>query len=525
MGEQGAGRVSGSPRSRFLEGGMDAPMGQQGLVSVSGAESWAPTPSRESRQTVVLVNPAPLKQTTRTAGVRERYPFPPVGLLSIAGQLLMHGYQPVIIDFFRETFPSRAAFEEYLRGVADQPVLVGVSTYTETVAEVGKITSVIRHVWPETFIVLGGPHATFCAEEVMHGFTAVDAVVMNEGEAAVIELLEHLRFPDAVPMNDIAGLVFREPGGDLITTGARPFLGSLDCLPLPPFHLLPLSVARTDDVVFVFMTSRGCPGNCIFCSSRAMAGPSYRMHSAEFLAALVLHEHERTAFTGMGVMDDTFLVNARRLERFCHFLAELGIEVPWTCKSRVDTLRPRVLKILRESGCRSIHIGVESGDDSVLSGIDKRISLESILDGIVALKAFGIRPECSFIIGHHCDTLESIERTIMLASAIRDNDIGIAIVGICTPLPGTPLFVRAEELGVRFITRDWSRFDLSTPVFETDNFTAQDIKKAQYYFDVEAMKGGKLELSGSSHGEYRRVLLEFVARVKAATIEGVTDAA
>jgi radical SAM superfamily enzyme YgiQ (UPF0313 family) len=502
---------------------MDVRMANQELVTSPGFGRCASTSN--SHPVVVLINPAPLRQTNKAAGVRERYPFPPVGLLSIAGQLLMHGYQPVILDFFRESFSSRAAFEEVLRGIAARPVLVGISTYTETAAEMGKITNVVRDVWPETFIVLGGPHATFCAEEVLGSCPAVDAVVRNEGEGAVIELLEHLRYPEGLPMSDILGLVFRQPDCGLISTGARPFLSSLDCLPLPPFHLLPVSVARTDDVIFVFMTSRGCPGNCIFCSSRAMAGPSYRMHSAEYLAALVLHEHERIAFTGMGVMDDTFLVNVRRLERFCRLLAELGIGVPWTCKSRVDTLRPRVLRTLRQSGCRSIHIGVETGDDEVLEAIDKRITLKGILDGIVAMKAYGIRPECSFIIGHHCDTLESIERTLLLASAIRDDDIGIAIVGICTPLPGTPLFRRAPELGVRFITSDWSRFDLSTPVFETENFTAHDIKRAQYYFDVEAIRGGKLALSGSDHEEYRKVLSEFVARVKAATTEGVTDAA
>lgn len=467
---------------------------------------------RGSSSLVVLINPAPLRFSSQGESIRERYPYPPLGLLSLAGQLLMHGHEVAIVDFFRERYPSRAEFQARLRAFSREAAVVGLTTYTETVGAVQRIAAAVRQVWPATLIVAGGPHATFCPDELLAG--GIDVVVRNEGEAAMVELLEHRHHPEAVPLSSVPGIAFRGSDGRVHQTHDRPFVRNLDCLPLPPFHLLPPSVSSTNETVFVFMSSRGCPGRCVFCASRAMAGAAYRMHSAEYLAALVWHEFERTSFDGMGVMDDTFLVDVRRLEAFCAYLDEMGLHVPWTCKSRADTLHPRALRTLRRAGCRSIHIGVESGDDGVLKSIDKRISLSRVLNGIVAMCANGIRPECSFIIGHHCDSLATMERTLLLARAIIDNDIGVAVVGVCTPLPGTPLFRRADELGLRLLTRDWEKYDLNTPVFETDAFTADDVRRAQYYFEVGATRGEPLNLSGTDHTDYQRLLTDFVARVR-----------
>jgi len=463
---------------------------------------------------VVLINPAPLRNSSTDQNIRERYPYPPLGLLALAGQALMHGYAVEIIDFFRESFSSRASFVARLEKLARAPVLVGITTYTETAAAVAKIAAAVREVWPSACLVVGGPHATFCAEEILAGVPEVRVVVRNEGEGALVELLEHCRDADAVPLRDIAGIAFRAEDGTIVHTPERPLVRHLDCLPFPPFALLPPPRTVTGERVLVLLTSRGCPGRCVFCASRAMAGGAYRMHSAEYLAALVWNEFTHANFDGMGIMDDTFLVDFRRLERFCKYLDELAIRVPWTCKSRADTLHSRMLKMLRSAGCKSIHIGVESGDDAVLAGIGKRITISRVLDGIIAMCAHGIRPECSFIIGHHCDTLATIEKTLLLARAIQENDIGVSVVGICTPLPGTALQRRAAELGVRFVTTDWTHYDLNTPVFETNGFSVDDLRRAQYYMEAGAARGEPLALSGIDHSGFRAQLDDFIARVK-----------
>jgi radical SAM superfamily enzyme YgiQ (UPF0313 family) len=463
---------------------------------------------------IVLINPAPVHNSAVQSAIRERYPYPPLGMLSVAGQAMMHGYEVVVLDFFREDLMRKQDFVARLRSVEAEPVLIGLCTYTETVFDALAIARTAHEVFPRSPLVFGGPHATFCARDLLESNPFIDFVVRAEAEATIVELLVHLRHPDSLPLADIPGLTFRTPDGDIVQTPARGFVSHLDCLPLPPYELLPTSVSDTGDVVFVFMTSRGCPGNCVFCASRALSGSRYRLHSAEHLIALVHDQREKTGFVALGVMDDTFLVNYERLRKFCLYLQQIGFRGPWTCKSRVDTINERNLGLLRASNCKSIHIGVESGDDEVLRSLDKRISLKRIADAIVLMKSHGIRPECSFMLGHHRDTHETIEKTLMLARAIRDRKIGMSVVGISTPLPGTPLYERAPEFGVRILTRDWYRYDLSTPVIETDHFSADDLKRAQYFFDVRSRTedGGRALYEGDL-SEFEAWLDAFLERI------------
>lgn len=474
------------------------------------------------RETVILVNPARLVSTQIGDLQRERYGAPPLGLLSLAGQMIMHGYAPTIIDFFRDGITTKASLLERMRRVGRAPLLVGISTYTESIREALRIARTVREAHPSCAIVLGGPHATFRYEEILSQERSVDFVVLREGESTLVELLQHLRQPRSLPLSDIPGLAYRS-GQQVECNGPRPYLTHLDSLPLPPMHLVASSLDRSQARSLSFLSSRGCPGQCIFCASRALSGDSFRMHSAERLIGMLYLHHRRSPLVEFVAMDDTFVANLKRLKAFVDYLGQLSIALPWTCKSRVDTINPKTLGLLRTAGCKSIHIGPESADDSVLASIDKRITLNRVLDAIVAIRQHDMLPKCSFIIGHHSDTPETIEKTVLLAQAIRDNDIGFAILGISTPLPGTPLYTRARELGLRVLTSDWSHYDLNTPVYETAAFTASELTMANYYFQVASLRGeGSLRISGADHTSFKDLLARFVARAKSPSGENAT---
>lgn len=474
--------------------------------------STSPAPG-SSRGVVVLLNPAKLMGTMADELQREKYAQPPMGLISMGGQLVMHGYDPIIIDFYREGIGTKAAFLKRLRELPEKPLLVGISTYTETIRDALRIARSVREALPECPIVLGGPHATFCYEEILPQESSVDFVVLREGEAAIVELLEHLQRPESLPVSAILGLAYRTDGR-VACNEARPFLTHLDALPLPPMHLVDGSGGKNAKSL-IFLSSRGCPGQCVFCASRALSGEAFRMHSAERLASMLYLHHRRAPLESFAAMDDTFVANLRRLRAFVSYLGQLGIALPWACKSRVDTINSKTLALLKEAGCKSIHIGPESADDGVLASIEKRITLDRILDALVAMKQHGMRPECSFIIGHHSDTRATIEKTVLLAQAIRDHGIGLAVVGISTPLPGTPLRRRANELGLQILTNDWSRYDLNTPVYETAAFSASDLTKAMFHFEVASLRGEEaLRLSDEDHVPFKAYLANFVARAK-----------
>jgi radical SAM superfamily enzyme YgiQ (UPF0313 family) len=464
---------------------------------------------------VLLINPAPLFNPAFKKPSAEKYPYPPLGLLCLAGPLLMHGYRVTILDFFREEFTSKAAFRERLSSLGLNPMLVGISTYTSTTGDAERISRAVREIYPEAPIVLGGAHATFCDLDLLADCPQIDYIIRGEGEATLVELLEALQHPRALPLSSIRGLTYRDSDHHGVRTASRPYLTHLDCLPLPPYHLLPASATIWGYNILALLTSRGCPGTCIFCASRAFSGGTYRMHSAEWLISVVYLNHREPGFSTMNVLDDTFVADAERLERFCAYLDSLHLKLAWSCKSRVDALTPEVLRLLARAGCKSIHIGVESADDRVLRSIAKGITVRSIFEAIIALRSHGIRADCSFIIGNHSDTKASMEKTLLLAARLVSENLGSASVGICTPFPGTPLRRRAEQLGLRIESRNWKHYDLHTATCRTEHLTPEDVQRAQFRFDIGSI-GSDGEVDSPEVRAFQRELDDFVARARRA---------
>lgn len=444
---------------------------------------------------------------------REMNTYPPYGALTMASLLKAQGYNIHLIDLCRERKVKKEDFVKLLKQLPKQPLAVGIAVFTETAGDSLKVAKVVKDVFPETSIIMGAPHPTFCYEDILKSSSHVDIVIRNEAEATIVELLEYLKFP-GYPLDEIKGIAYLDDAGKLVVNEKREFITHLDTLPFPAYEMSQ-SFFDGDTEVFTFMSSRGCPGECVFCASRAMSGKYYRMQSAEWLISQVYYHFKEKDFHAVAVMDDTFLANPKRLKKFCAYMDQLDLKFIWGCKSRVDNIRPEILELLHDHNCISIHIGVESGDDKVLQDIDKAITVEKILNCLKMMREYSIRPECSFILGHPTDTLESMEKTLILAAEIRRNGIGLSLVGISTPFPGTPLARHSEELKLKYVTRDYARYDLATPIYHTDNFSVADLRRGQYWFDNEMRStSGRPNLSSVDLSEYHNYVRNFLLKIK-----------
>lgn len=453
--------------------------------------------NRDYAGTVLLIavgtaSPLAISSTT--------HKLPPIGLLSIGAVLEAHCYQPKIFNLLAHP-ESLHDFTSELRTLTDTPLMVGFTVFTETVKSTFGAASAVRAAFPDTTIVFGGPHSTFCPEELL-SHSDVDYVIRGEGEPAVVELLEHLRHR-GLPLSEIRGLVYRDPDGRLIYNESRPFQSDLDELPIPSYHL------TKRPALLMIIASRGCPGQCTFCASGAVSGAAYRMHSAEFLFSVV-HEYLPEGDRGFAVMDDTFTVNKKRTLRFCRLLHASGRNYGvWSIKSRADHVSEDVVRELAAAGCSSVHIGVESGDDEVLKKIGKNITVAKVRRAVEVCLRHHVNIEASFMIGHHCDTLETIEKTMILALALQK--ICIVAISISTAYPGTYLYNHAAELNVRLFNHDWVSYNLMTPTYDTPNFTANDLLRAMYLFNMEGAHLAKRSmLSGNTHEELWDEMLSWV---------------
>jgi radical SAM superfamily enzyme YgiQ (UPF0313 family) len=156
---------------------------------------------------------------------------------------------------------------------------------------------------------------------------------------------------------------------------------------------------------------------------------------------------------------------------------------------------------MRESGCQSIAIGIESADPDVFEAIKKGETLQQIKDAVRLAKNVGIRVTGFFMVGLPHATFQKDLLSIKLAKRLRIN----AVWNIFVPYPHTQAWEWVNRHGR--ILGDWRRaFHVpSKPiaVFETPNYTARERIKA--YYKAIIRTGGLGLFSVSEKSRFRRI--------------------
>ncbi len=440
-----------------------------------------------------------------SAGLTDRYPYPAIGLLSLSSFLKLHGYNVFIVDLRMELF-SRDEFQKHISTLSKCPLAVGLTSYTESVQETHEIIGYVKEVFDEVSIIVGGPHASFMGPELLTN-CSIDFVVRGEGESTLLLLLEHLRSPSSISLESIDGLSYMD-GKSIKSTPDRRFITSLDALPVPDYENSPGVLEEVYKSKFVLVSSRGCPGKCVFCASRALSGSQYRFYSDQWIKAVIVYYLNFYQFDTLNFLDDTLTADTNRfLKVAAHIkhIREKSKRFTWVCKSRTDVFSEEIATALEDSECYSVHFGIESSDSEVLGKIGKGVTIEKAFDAIIIANSHSIGVECSFIIGHYCDTLETIERTLILARVLKERIFSSSSIGISTPFPGTPLRLHSKGLGIEINDHPWSCYDLTQPIYNTSEFSENDLRKASYFFRLaptsELIQG---PFTGICHENYYR---------------------
>lgn len=85
---------------------------------------------------------------------------------------------------------------------------------------------------------------------------------------------------------------------------------------------------------------------------------------------------------------------------------------------------------------------------------------------------------CSFILGHPDDTAETCEKTIRFGKYLKTISGGYTSCkfAILTPLPGTPVYERKDDLGIKLLTENWDNYTFFDTVMETKNLNRRQLQ-------------------------------------------------
>jgi anaerobic magnesium-protoporphyrin IX monomethyl ester cyclase len=456
---------------------------------------------------IVFVNP-PLTLNERY-GVHFRAggKNPPFGLLCLAAMTRAHGYLTGLIDGENVGLSVDEVVDRILREGAR---VVGLTAVTISIHVAGEIARRIKALDPKVVTILGGPHFSSTPQETLKRYPCFDFGVVGEGEETIIELLQYLRNREGAVEN-IRGIVFLQ-GEERIATGPRERIRVLDSLPLPAYDLLEHIAGNYGPAIHsvkrlpasMIVSSRGCPGKCVFCD-RTTFGNELRAYSAEYLLRLVKYLKDTFGVNEIHFNDDNFLVFRKRNRAFCHSLRKQGIEISWSCLGRVDAIDRETLLLMKEAGCWQIDFGIESGSQTILDMLQKGTTTEMNRRAIALVHESGINAKANFMIGTPLENHRTIQETERMLLSVPLDEFHMTYF---TPLPGTEIYDEVQHYGT--FTEEWEKMNMWTPVFIPKGLSGEQLVKSmkriyrRFYFRPRVIIGFVKRVSSFRH------LLHFV---------------
>ncbi len=386
--------------------------------------------------------------------------LPPLGVGYIAAMLERDGHIVKIIDG-----PAWATVYEYdyndlEKDILDfNPELIGISASSSQLDHVKNCLDVIKRAAPNAKTILGGTMVSSYPQILIEDLKEIDYGVYGEADLTFPDILRKIEKKER--LENTEGMIWRE-NGDVNFLKPK-MITDLDQVPMPARHLLKMEIYRPSPANFrrvpatTLISSRGCPFQCIFCS-RPTEGTAFRAHSAKRVVDEIEHLVRDYGIKDIQIFDDTFTMIPRRVEDICKGIIERNLDVGWNCMTRVDKINPELLSLMKKAGCYEIGVGIESGNDRVLTFIKKSLTTDMVRNGVKMIKKAGIDVRGFFMIGFPTETRSEILDTIEFA---KDIDVDVAQFMVATPFPGTELWKIAQENGT--VSNDWNSFTFYAP--------------------------------------------------------------
>lgn len=339
------------------------------------------------------------------------------------------------------------------------PKIIGISSKMNDISSVLILSKIAKEQNPEIKIIIGGPSATTCSSYLINNDN-VDYLVLGEGEITSFDLINCILTGEDTPNNlkNINGIMYKD-SIDIVQTTQRSLIQNLDEIPFPDREaLFYLDINNQIKNLYLnsdILTSRGCPYPCKFCACHTIWNTRKpRIRSNENIIDEILYLYNKYNQKEFIFWDDLFTINRDKIVDLCNKIIEKELNIEWICLVRLNTIDKELLEIMKRAGCKQIQIGIESGNDRILSYIGKKISKKDILDKLPVLRNSGIKWLAFFIIGFPTETIEEINDTLNFIKEINPDNV---MVSIFAPYPGTEFFDlinRDCEIGDDFIKND-----------------------------------------------------------------------
>jgi len=370
--------------------------------------------------------------------IPESMPYPHHGIGYMASILRENGHQVHFID----CAITNASYSEIVRQVEKlNPDAIGITAVSAYYSEMKKLARILLRL--KIPIILGGVHVTILPEISLRECGA-DFAVIGEGELTILELMN--TWTDKEKRKDIKGIAYIEDN-QFIMNPQRELIKNLDDLPFPAWDLInPLNYAQKYSYFKIkrypaalIFTTRGCPHTCSFCASCAFWRHQFRRRSPRNVVDEIEYLINNFGIREIQIGDDYFNYDKNHIIEICKEVIRRKLDLTLACPNglRIENMDRKLLTIMRKAGFYSFTIAIESGSQSILNSINKKLDLNNIYSAVKLAKSLGFFLTGYFMFGLPGETYQTVRRTIQIAKSLPFDTIGSFIA---QPLPGSRWF-------------------------------------------------------------------------------------
>ena len=402
--------------------------------------------------------------------------WPPLNLAYLAAIAENKGHEVKIIDGEAEDVPLKKMIEQV---AVFKPDIIGITATTPFYHIASELAAGLKQRISKTPVIIGGPHITVLKEQAFGPF--FDYAFIGESEVSWPLFLE--RYGNGKDISSIKGVLFRN-GSEIKFTGNSDTIYDVDSIPFPARHLLRTNKYKIGTLQGIktfatIMTTRGCPFQCIFCSTKVF-GNRVRKRSPGLVVDEINSVISKFNIKHFIFLDDTLTLDKNYILQLCDMINKEKIKITFEGSTRANLIDEELISRMAETGLIRISFGLETVDAKMREIMRKEVPLESYSIANRLTNKYGIETLNSVMIGMPGETVETIKKTLSYLRNARE--IHQANCSIAMPYPGTELFEMAKmgKYGLKLMTEDFSKFRrYGSAVMSVNNLSPADLIRIQ----------------------------------------------
>ncbi|MFH2058560.1 MAG: radical SAM protein [Pseudomonadota bacterium] len=379
-----------------------------------------------------------------------------------------------------------------------KPDIVGISNnFTYLVEDVLEICRITKKVLPDCLQIVGGAHATIAHMGLIE-VPEIDIICRGEGELTFWEIISS-NYKN-IGMENIQGITYQKDG-KVIENPDRPRIMDLDMLPIPDRSLIPYEkyiksvgyeITTMNKPIGMIFSSRGCPFNCVFCSTQKVWSNVWRGRSPENIIEEIEYLISNYGVKEICFQDDQFVWDKKRILELCRLILEKKLNIsfmmpPGTSPALLDE---NVLMMMRKAGLYRITFSVDVGTEKSKAFVKKPVKLDKIRGLIKIANSMGLLTTGSFVIGFPDETEADIEEMLEFAYNLRLDNLSLYIA---QPYLGSRLYDMYLEKGLISQSIGKEFYNMTESHIGTEHISSDRLQEirdlaVQRYFKIYCMR-------------------------------------